>query len=128
MAYIMSNRYNIIPSLSDSISKSPTVTQFLFRSETKTFIVSALLGFASQRFIDAVQDAVTNTAILKSIKAMHLYTSAELPDLIENSSLSNPRYEKVSPTTQLLIAFVQLLMNLFIIYLIYCALERFTPK
>ena len=119
--------FSLLPNM-HILPSGPSVTQFLFRPETKTFIVSALIGFAAQKFIGALEEAITNTFILKGVLALDIYQPGNIEDLIDNSSLSAPRYKKVQPALQICIAALQLVLNLFIIYLVYLSLEAWTPK
>lgn len=99
-----------------------SVGNFLFAEQTKTFIISALIGFAIQRFINDINDTVTSRIVLNTLKKSHLYNDDVLNEIINNTSLIDPK--KITLVTGIIVAILQLIVNMLIIYLLWRIFEH----
>lgn len=99
-----------------------SVGNFLFADQTKTFIISALIGFAIQRFINDINDTVTSRIVLNALKKTRLYNDDVLNEIINNTSLIDQR--KITLVTGIIVAILQLIVNMLIIYLLWRFFEH----
>ncbi len=111
----------------DHKHKIPNIKQFVFKAETRTLLIASLLGFTTNKFISDLQGVVINQLVLRSITGVKNYSSEQIDDLIENTSLTNfPK--KVSNVTTICVAILQFVFNIFLIYLLYIFMDKLEPK
>ena len=107
--------------------KIASVREFVFKAETRTLLISSLLAFAINRFVSDLQGVLVNQMVLTSIKATKMYDKDQIDDLVENTNLTHAP-QKVSSFTTIAVALLQLIFNIFIIYLVYIFMDKLEPE
>lgn len=98
-----------------------SLQEFLFQMETRTFVISSLIGFSINRFINDLQEVAINRVVFRSIKA--IYNEEQIEHIIENTHLTRP-VKELRITAAILVAFLQLACNFLLIYIVYLVFEN----